>query len=135
MVWYQLFQDGPEYEARRKRASFKPPTLALKDIHEAVPKHLYKKSTLNGVYYVARHLALIYAFYEFATRIEAFVYLTGHSYGFGPVCQAFMRTTLWLAYWVWQGMAFAGLWCLGMSKVLTLSGSLLTDDGIYQAMR
>jgi Domain of unknown function (DUF3474) len=111
MVWYQLFQDGPEYEARRKRSAFTPPNLTLKDVHDAVPKHLFKKNTFKSLYYVLRHLAVTVLFYYLATQIEGFVdRLIDRN---NLVLRALVRTVLWFTYWIWQGFAFAGIWCLG----------------------
>ena len=112
MFWYQIFRDGPEYEARKRNAVFAPPQLSLKDVHNAVPKHLFNRSTFKSLFYVSRHLAMTYAIYFLATRIDH-VIAAMVIYGFGQVWQAVVRVTLWVLYWTLQSLAFAGLWCLG----------------------
>jgi len=117
MAWYQLFQDGPEYEARKNQLAFTPPSLSLKDVHDAVPKHLFHKDTSKSLYYVFRHLFVTYAFYYLAIRIEDLVVMANRFFGMGPFLQTSMRVVLWILYGAWQGISFAGLWSLGMSVI------------------
>jgi hypothetical protein len=108
-----MFRDGPEYESRIKRSTFTPPNITLKDVHDAVPKRLFEKNTLKSLYYVFRHLALTYMFYHLATRIGAVVGMMEHTFELRSVYSVLIRGALWVVYWGWQGIAFAGLWCLG----------------------
>ncbi|KAF8911392.1 fatty acid desaturase-domain-containing protein [Mucidula mucida] len=114
MLWYQIFQDGPEYERRRAQGTFRPADIKLKDLHDAVPKHLFERSTLRSLLYIAKHLAITYAFYFFATRIDfmSTVIVPGTS-PFALITRKLLHNFLWLMYWGWQGFAFAGIWCLG----------------------
>lgn len=114
MPWFQIFQDGPEYEARKKRTAFSPPNLCLKQLHDAVPKRLHKKSTLKSLRYLFRHLACTYAFFRLGLLINAFTYTGPSATSFGLIATYFIRYALWILYWGWQGITFAGLWCLGM---------------------
>ncbi|EPQ51969.1 hypothetical protein GLOTRDRAFT_108012 [Gloeophyllum trabeum ATCC 11539] len=113
MQWYQIFQDGPEYEARRQKSTFILSNLALKDVHAAVPKHLFQRDTLKSLYYILQHLAFTYAFYMLGTRIDGFVWSLGKTYAIGPAVGVLLRSVLWVIYWFWQSIAFAGIWCLG----------------------
>lgn len=83
-----------------KPTIFKPPTIALKDVHAAVPRHLFVRSTTWSLYYIVRHCAVTLLFFFLAVHIPAE----------GSVL---VRAVLWAAYGVWQGFAFAGIWCLG----------------------
>ncbi|KAF8888935.1 fatty acid desaturase-domain-containing protein [Gymnopilus junonius] len=74
MPWFQIFQDGPEYEARKRRGKFTPPVVSLKQLRDAVPHHLFERSTTKSLAHMFRHFVII----------------------------------LWLLYWGWQGIAFAG---------------------------
>ena len=118
MLWFQIFQDGPEYEARRKRGTFTPPNLSLKQLHDAVPRHLHEKSTLKSLMYILRHIAFTCGFYYFASFINIFT--SSRSGGSTLLLKYFARPSLWILYWGWQGITFAGIWCLGMCSVLKI---------------
>ena len=112
MRWFQIFQDGPEYEARRRRGTFTPPNLSLKQLHDAVPRHLHEKSTLKSLSYVIRHIAFTFGFYYLATFINISTSsLCGRDVTL--LLKYFVRPCLWILYWGWQGITFAGIWCLG----------------------
>lgn len=115
MLWFQIFQDGPEYEARRRRGTFTPPNLSLKQLHDAVPRHLHEKSTLKSLSYVIRHIAFTFGFYYLATFINISTSsLCGRDVTL--LLKYFVRPSLWILYWGWQGITFAGIWCLGTFK-------------------
>jgi len=115
MLWFQIFQDGPEYEARKKRGTFSPPNLSLKQLREAVPRRLHKRSTAKSLAYLLRHLVITYVFFYLATFINP---ITSNGTKFYPQLAFFfrqiVRPLLWLVYWGWQGVTFAGIWCLGV---------------------
>ncbi|PPQ70653.1 hypothetical protein CVT26_010075 [Gymnopilus dilepis] len=122
MPWFQNFQDGPEYEARKRRGKFTPPVVSLKQLRHAIPPHLFRKSTARSLAYLLRHFAIMCIFYRLATRIDAFT----ASMVFSPASPAsqllysLVRPSLWTLYWGWQGITFAGLWCLaGGCKLMT----------------
>jgi len=113
MPWFQVFQGGPEYEARRNRGPFNPPNISLKHLHDAVPRHLFERSTSRSVFYVFRHIAITYVFYQAGSSINSVSdFGVRQSALTRTICDA-LRPFLWLTYWGWQGIAFAGLWCLG----------------------
>ncbi|KAJ3512191.1 hypothetical protein NLJ89_g3667 [Agrocybe chaxingu] len=111
MPWFQIFRDGPEYEARKKRGVFTPPNLSMKRLHEAVPRHLLERSTAKSLAYISRHIAITYMFYCLSTYINLFT--TQLSSPQSIPIGYLLRQLLWLLYWGWQGIAFAGIWCLG----------------------
>ncbi|KIM38876.1 hypothetical protein M413DRAFT_75526 [Hebeloma cylindrosporum] len=114
MPWFQIFQDGPEYEARKKRGTFSPPNLSIKQLHDAVPRRLHERSTAKSLAYLLRHLAITYLFFYLATLINPITLSGTKSYP--QLCLFFrqiVRPLLWLLYWGWQGVMFAGIWCLG----------------------
>ncbi|KAL6306850.1 fatty acid desaturase-domain-containing protein [Sparassis latifolia] len=110
--WAPLIHDSPGYQARRARP-FQPPNLSIKDIHAAVPRHLFEKSTLKSLIYVGRHVALTIGFYVFATHIGSLAgqlcAVVGCVGRIGPL----LELCLWAAYWFWQSVLFTGLWTLG----------------------
>ncbi|KAG6819628.1 hypothetical protein H0H93_010048 [Arthromyces matolae] len=109
MIWFQIFQDGPEYEARKRKGTFTPPNVTMQDIRNAVPPELFEISTIKSLYYILRHLAFTYGFYYVASHISDIARFTTHV----PILQHLLKGTLWVLYWVWQGIAIAGIWCLG----------------------
>ncbi|CDO76127.1 hypothetical protein BN946_scf184876.g20 [Trametes cinnabarina] len=108
-----LARDAPEYEERKKRVQFVPPNISIKDVHAAVPRHLFEKSTTKSLVYVGRHVALSVLFYLFATRIESVVRSTSVAYHLGAFGRSTLTWALWALYWFWQSVAFTGMWTLG----------------------
>ncbi|KDQ54117.1 hypothetical protein JAAARDRAFT_182511 [Jaapia argillacea MUCL 33604] len=111
MLWYQRFQDGPEYEARQKQP-FAPSNLSLKDIHAVVPKSLFKKNTLISLLYIVRHLGLSISFYILAIRIDSWLWFLREN-GYGALPRLVTWTVMWGSYWFWQSISLTGIWCLG----------------------
>ncbi|KAF4608171.1 hypothetical protein EYR40_000515 [Pleurotus pulmonarius] len=106
-----IFQDSPEY-SKRKETPFVPSKVTLAEIHAAVPKHLYNKSTIKSLFYVARDISCGLIAYKLAVLIEPF----GQSLqlmGLNSTVTRLIKFALWATYWHWQGVIFAGLWCLG----------------------
>lgn len=93
---------------------FVPPTVTLKQVHDAVPKHLLRKDPFRSASYVIRDVLLCAVFFGFAMTIEP---LLLSNFG-GRLLLAtwqipLIRAVLWLTYWWWQGLAFAGFFCIG----------------------
>ncbi|KAJ3567933.1 hypothetical protein NP233_g6047 [Leucocoprinus birnbaumii] len=114
-----IFKDSPEYE-RRKRTPFRPPKVTVADIRTAIPKHLYEKSTLKGCYYFARDILCTAVLYSLATKIDPLFTSTSSFPTSGLIASSTQQTLViaarcltWCLYFHWQGIAFAGLWCLG----------------------
>ncbi|KAF8656529.1 hypothetical protein AX16_002493 [Volvariella volvacea WC 439] len=106
------FRNGPEYEARLGKP-FKPPTISLKEIHDAVPKDLLKVNPVKGTFYVLRDIALTLSLFKFASMITPWA-----EGGFGGFIVVgwqltLIKSTLWLTYWWFQGLVWAGMFCLG----------------------
>ncbi len=112
-----LVRDGPEYEQRKKRPQFVPPSVSIKDVHAAVPRHLFERSTAKGLFYVGRTVALSVLFYKFATRIDHFSWATAAAFGLGPAGRSLVSWTFWILYWFWQSVALAGFWTLGIVHI------------------
>lgn len=108
-----MFSNAPEYEARLHRP-FTPPTVTLKQVHDAVPKHLLRKDPLRSFGYVFRDLVFCGLLFWFATSIDRL----SHS-GFGgyvrltdPWEVRLLSGVLWLSYWWWQGLVFTSFFCI-----------------------
>ncbi|KAI0360610.1 hypothetical protein OH77DRAFT_702383 [Trametes cingulata] len=108
-----MFKNGPEYEQRLTRP-FVPPTITLKQLHDAVPKHVLQKDPLRSTGYVLRDVFFCVLFFVFGASIEPMV--TSSFWGLIPLTSTWhvslARTTLWLVYWWWQGIAFASFFCI-----------------------
>ena len=92
-----------------------PPTVTLKQIHDAVPKHLLQKDALRSTGYVLRDVFFCTLFFAFAAGIEPM--LASDFFGYLPLASpshaSLARTLLWLTYWWWQGIAFTSFFCVG----------------------
>ena len=108
-----LVRDAPEYEERKKRSTFVPPSISIKDVHAAVPRHLFEKNTAKGLFYVGRHVAFSLLFYLFAIRIDYTVWNVSAALHWGPFGRSVLCWSMWALYWFWQSVAFAGMWTLG----------------------
>ncbi|KAK0208332.1 fatty acid desaturase-domain-containing protein [Desarmillaria ectypa] len=99
--------DSPEYLERRK-TPFSPPTVTLKEIHDAVPKHLLKGNPVLATMYVLRDISFTLLLFKLASHIgDIEAYITS------PVLGTLVKSFLWLAYWWVQGLVWAGIFCLG----------------------
>ena len=94
-----------------------PPTVTLKQIHDAVPKHLLQKDPLRSTGYILRDVFFCALFFAFGAAIEPMV--ATHFYGFVPLTSPWQaslaRALLWLTYWWWQGIVFTSFFCIGES--------------------
>ncbi|TFY69825.1 hypothetical protein EVJ58_g181 [Rhodofomes roseus] len=93
---------------------FVPPTITLKDVHDAVPKHLLRKNPWLSSYYCIRDVVCCAAIFYYGFSIEHI--LAGNFGGFVPLSAAWQirvaRAALWLVYWWFQGLSFAGFFCI-----------------------
>lgn len=116
MIWLQIFQDGPEYEARKRRKTFAPPNLSLKRLHDAVPRHLFEKSTFKSVFYVVTHILFTFILHLSARRIAPTLDALATTTAYPLLVDYFLRPIIWVFFWGWQGMFFAGIWSLGACR-------------------
>lgn len=117
MLLHRLFYDSPEYIARAQRAPHAPPAVPvpLAQLRAAVPARLFVRSTRWSLAYTLRHAACTYAIYSLGTRIgDMSAALARWGVGAGVRCA--LAAVLWCVYWGVQGLAFAGIWCLGASS-------------------
>ena len=92
---------------------FAPPTATLKELHSAVPKDLLRKRPLLAAAYIVRDVALSITFFALATRAHA---IAGHCAVWTGLnwTSAVAKMVLWMAYWWFQGLLWAGIFCLGV---------------------
>ncbi|KAI1127284.1 oleate delta-12 desaturase [Nemania abortiva] len=100
---------------------FKIPDYTMHDIHKAIPKHCYERSTIKGISYVLRDVASTY----FVFRLF-YTFVTPDNIPSTPV-----RTLLWGLYTFIQGLFGLGLWVLGHEcSHQTLTASKALNDTI-----
>lgn len=90
--------------------------IALSEIHAVVPKHLFKKSTSVASLYVLRTVGLAIAFYFVATTVDDWARPRRATYG-ADILPLVSQVVLWPTYWFFQGLAFAGFWCLSKKTI------------------
>ena len=105
---------------------FAPPTVTLKEIHAAVPKHLLRKNALRSTGYVLRDVFFCAAFFAFGAAIEPLV--ATRLWGLVPLTSPLwhaptVRAAFWLTYWWWQGIAFTSFFCIGTSRAALMPTS------------
>jgi hypothetical protein len=144
--------NGPEYEERydygycslfssshlwpRLGKPFIPPTVTLKDIHDAVPKHLlksmyiafllllfslcyhYVENATKSIVYVLRDITFAALLFKLASCITPLAEQDFGSHVTSGWKKTILASALWLSYWWVQGMVFAGIFCLGKFLVL-----------------
>ncbi|KAF4582463.1 hypothetical protein EYR38_002588 [Pleurotus pulmonarius] len=104
--------NGPEYEARLRKP-FVPPSVTLKDVHTAVPKHLLHKDPLKATSYVLRDIALTVLLFKFGSCINPWA-ASAFGGSLAPGWQvSIAKASLWGVYWWTQGLVWAGIFCLG----------------------
>ncbi|KAF8633785.1 hypothetical protein AX15_001258 [Amanita polypyramis BW_CC] len=110
LTFMSLSRDSPEYQ-RRLSTPFRPTKVTLAEIHAAVPKHLYQKNTLKGLYYASRDLFCVIVMFQMGIRIDPFSAWLAQKikvYMFAVIT----KWALWAIYWYWQSIVFAACWCL-----------------------
>ncbi|KAL1696384.1 fatty acid desaturase-domain-containing protein [Schizophyllum commune] len=107
-----LWEDGPEYKARLGKP-FVPPKATLKDIHDAVPKALLRRNQWKGALYVSRDIALSILLLFIASHIKPWAANDFGGHIHAPLIKQLISAALWLAYWWFQGLTWAGIFCLG----------------------
>ena len=140
-----MFRNGPEYEARsisllqaailfsypslnRLQTDFKPPEITIKEIHDAIPKNILRRQQALSAYYILKDIALALSFYKAATYIPVASQYLSRSLQLNEWIVASMTWSLWSVYWWFQGLVWAGIFCLGMIDhlILKLNESLLS---------
>ncbi|KAF5391131.1 hypothetical protein D9757_003022 [Collybiopsis confluens] len=117
LMFYTLLKDSPEF-TRRKSTPFHPPkVITWTELHSTLPKHLFKKSTVRGLGYVARDVSLAVMLYKFAWHIDSL-----------PL-NRILRWVLWIVYFNLQGIVLTSWWCLAHEASHgTLSPISLVND-------
>lgn len=79
---------------------FTLPTFTMKEIHDAIPAHCFKPSTLRSMAYVVRDFCYM----------STLIYLAVTYIPLLP--NAYLRFAAWAAYTTVQGFVFTGIWIL-----------------------
>jgi len=135
MVWFQIFQDGPEFEARTHRKTFVPPNLSPKDLYNAIPQHLFERSALKSSFYIAVHVFFTAILHVSAKRIPVTLDQLPVTCNHPRITQNLVQPIIWVFFWGWQGMFFAGIWCLGQSQTFVPRLFLTQDIRTWGSLR
>lgn len=106
------FVDSPEYNLRL-RTPFRPPKTTLKEIHDAVPKHLLRPNPTRATLYVVRDITLASFLFKAASSIAYWESIDYYGLVTSSRVKLTLRVSLWMSYWILQGLVFAGIFCLG----------------------
>ncbi|KIY43773.1 hypothetical protein FISHEDRAFT_52616 [Fistulina hepatica ATCC 64428] len=109
---YSTELTGPA-QYNRLNKPFVPPTVTLKEIHDAVPKYLLKRDPVKSTLYVARDIAFTLVLFWFASSIQGWGESNFGGFVTGHFAKAFIKSSLWMTYWWVQGLVWAGVFCLG----------------------
>ncbi|KAL1748785.1 fatty acid desaturase-domain-containing protein [Schizophyllum fasciatum] len=112
MFSLSLWEDGPEYKERLGKA-FTPPKATLKEIHDAVPKDLLRRNSWKGAFYVLRDISLSVLLLSIASHIAPLADSDFGGHIVSPLMKQLMKAALWSLYWWFQGLTWAGIFCLG----------------------
>lgn len=86
-----------EEETENDSPSFSLPTYTMKNIHDAIPPHCFKRFSLLSLSYIIRDFLFVFTLATVATQIERLP-----SY--------YLRAISWNVYAFLQGIIFTGLW-------------------------
>ena len=122
-----FFADSPEY-MKRTQTPYRPTQVrshpselccvltsgqvTLSELHSVVPRHLWHKSTIKGLSYVARDIACAFLVYRLGWKIEPSVNYALEQLGVPSYLGLVLKWSLWGLYWHLQGVILAGWWCL-----------------------
>ena len=90
--------------------------MTIAEIHATVPRFLFAKSTVKGLLYTVRSAGLCVLLFALSLKIDA-VSQRLHELGSLKLLSYASSGVLWAVYCWIQGIAFAGLWCLGTDSV------------------
>jgi len=76
-----------------------PPPFTIKELRDAIPAHLFQRSTLKSSIYLGADLAIISVLFYVAYLIDQFA-------------PTQFQWVLWPAYWVIQGAVMTGVWVI-----------------------
>ncbi|KXN84107.1 Delta(12) fatty acid desaturase, partial [Leucoagaricus sp. SymC.cos] len=92
---------------------FRPPKVTLKEIHDAVPKHLLRPNPVRATLYVVRDITISSFLFKVASSIAYWESIDYYGLITSPPIKVAFRAGLWVSYWCLQGLLFAGMFCLG----------------------
>jgi hypothetical protein len=86
--------------------------VSISQIRGVVPRELFRRSTRTGLYYTARSVGFPILLWILSQHIDATADTLRLQTSSG-ILGTGLRYGLWISYWWWQGITFAGIWCLG----------------------
>ncbi|KAJ3825402.1 delta-12 fatty acid desaturase [Lentinula raphanica] len=111
MSYYSFLRDAPEYQLRMN-TPFSPSKVSWNELHSALPKQLFKKSTMKGLSYVVRDIFLALMLYKLAWSLDTIAAILVKLMSVYPTRAWILEWGLWLLYFNVQGIFLTSLWCL-----------------------
>lgn len=92
---------------------FVPFSWSMKEIKNAIPSHLFVRSTLRSLIYLARDLVLAALLWRAASFIDPYFSRLGDDHVLKRSFFEAFRWAAWMTYWWFQGLVFTGIWVIG----------------------
>ncbi|KIJ65416.1 hypothetical protein HYDPIDRAFT_174883 [Hydnomerulius pinastri MD-312] len=93
--------------------TFTPMSWSLKEIRDAIPPHLFVRSTTKSLVYLLRDILMASIGFTAALNLDELCQSAWMVSLLSPVGAEFARWSAWCAYWWIQGLVLAGIWILG----------------------
>jgi hypothetical protein len=123
-----VFKDSTEY-TKRKNTPFTPPKVTWNELYAALPKRVFKKSTIKGLSYVVRDVALAVVLYKLSWRMDWIVACVSKPLNASGIQTRVIKWILWTFYFNAQGIVLTSWWCLAHEASHgTLSSISLVND-------
>ncbi|KAJ3886899.1 fatty acid conjugase [Lentinula edodes] len=127
-MFSSLFYDAPEY-INRKNTPFTPSKVTWNELYSALPKDIFKKSSVKGLSYVVRDVALATVLYKLAWSVDPTATAALRRCNVSLDHVWILKCILWFLYFHVQGILLTSWWCLAHEASHgTLSSFTLVND-------
>ncbi|KAH7890991.1 fatty acid desaturase-domain-containing protein [Phlebopus sp. FC_14] len=93
--------------------AFTPMSWSLKEIRDAIPPHLFIRSTTKSLLYMLRDISMAILIFCAALKLDTYFQATETALLLTPLGTEVVRWSAWCAYWWFQGLILTGIWIMG----------------------